>query len=476
MPAVARFVPVGLVAILLSQLIDDVLAGVSIVVLWAIWKLLYAKGEPPVLPLALSFQWMQVTCGLFYYGLTGRELEAIYASDYRPMVAIGLGCVCALTIGLALGSKWASCRVRESRTSDRLTLKWRQLLVVYGAVTSSSFLIRAVAWSFPAITQGLLALSYARLGILFLILRRLTNPRMRWGWYLGLLACEVGLGLTGYFASFREPLIIGMLALIEASDWRSLAHWGRLGALVAAMVALGVLWIGIRGAYRADWDQSQFASSRTERLGKIGSLSSEWFGADVERMTDDLDRLVDRLWVIYYPALAVSRVPSILPHTDGRIMLGALTHIVTPRILFPGKGALSSNSEMVRTYSGVYVAGPEQGTSIAFGYAAEAYVDFGLPWMFVPSVLFGVFMGVAYRMALRGLHSRELAAGFVTVVFWISLFLFERSWVRTLGISVTLLISIGALAFIADRFLRSSERRPLPALARTRRARMSAVP
>ena len=104
MPAVARFVPVGLVAILLSQLIDDVLAGVSIVVLWAIWKLLYAKGEPPVLPLALSFQWMQVTCGLFYYGLTGRELEAIYASDYRPMVAIGLGCVCALTIGLAL---WA---------------------------------------------------------------------------------------------------------------------------------------------------------------------------------------------------------------------------------------------------------------------------------------------------------------------------------------------------------------------------------
>ena len=476
MPGVALFVPVGLVAILASQLIDDVLAGISIVVAWGIWKLLYVKGEPPVLPLAMSFQWMQVTCGLFYCGLTGRELEAVYASDYRPMVAIGLGCISALTIGLALGSKWASRRERESRTSERLTLKWRQLLLVYGAITISSFAIRAIAWSFPAITQGLLAIGYARLGIVFLVLRRLTKPRMRWGWYLGLLAFEVGLGMTGYFASFREPLIIGMLALIEASDWRSPAHWGRLGALVAAMVAVGVLWIGIRGAYRADWEQSQFASSRTERLERIGSLSSEWFGADVERMMNDLDGLVDRLWVIYYPALAVSRVPSVLPHTDGQIFLEALTHLVTPRILFPNKGTLLSDSEMVRTYSGVFVAGTEQGTSIAFGYAAEAYVDFGLPLMFGPSVLFGVFMGVAYRLALRTFYIPEVAAGFVTVVFWMSLFLFERSWVKTLGISVTLLIYVGALAYIADWFLRRSERRPRPAFARTSRARASAAP
>ena len=311
----ARFVPVGLVAMLLSQLIDDVLAGVSIVVVWGIWKLLYVKGEPPVLPLALSFQWMQVTCGVFYFGLTGRELEAVYSSDYRPMVAIGLGCVSALSVRLALGSKWASRRQTGSRTSERHTLKWEQLLLVYGVITISSFAIRAVAWSVPAIAQGLLAIGYGRLGILFLVLRRLTHPRMRWEWYLGVLAFEVVLGLTGYFASFREPLIIGMLALIEASDWRSLAHWGRLGALVAGMVVVAVLWIGIRGAYRADWEQSQFASSRSERLERIGDLSSEWFGADLERMKDDLDALVDRLWVIYYPALRCeSRAKRIAPY------------------------------------------------------------------------------------------------------------------------------------------------------------------
>ena len=91
--------------------------------------------------------------------------------------------------------------------------------------------------------------------------------------------------------------------------------------------------------------------------------------------------------------------------------------------------------------------------------------------MFVPSILFGVFMGVAYRLARRMFYAREPAAGFVTVVFWMSLYLFEKSWVTTLGISVTLLISLGGLVYIAEWGLRHRGRRRCPALARTSRAR-----
>ena len=95
--------------------------------------------------------------------------------------------------------------------------------------------------------------------------------------------------------------------------------------------------------------------------------------------------------------------------------------------------------------------------------------------IFVPSVLFGVFMGVAYRLARRMSYTRELAAGFVTVVFWMSLYLFERSWVRTLGISVTLFVSLGGVVYIADWVLRHRGRRRRPALARTTRARTKGV-
>ena len=79
-------------------------------------------------------------------------------------------------------------------------------------------------------------------------------------------------------------------------------------------------------------------------------------------------------------------------------------------------------------FRGLRCAGAEQGTSIAFGYAAESYVDFGIPLMFLPPLAFGIFMGLAYRLAFRFIRTDELVIGFVTVTFWMSLFLFERSW------------------------------------------------
>ena len=138
-------------------------------------------------------------------------------------------------------------------------------------------------------------------------------------------------------------------------------------------------------------------------------------------------------------------------------MQAALRHIVTPRILFPDKGLVASDSEMVRKYSGVFVASTEEGTSIAFGYAAESYVDFGLPWMFVPSILFGIVMGLAYRAVFRVIHHRELAVGLACVVFWLALYLFERSWLKTLGLSGTLFIFVGGLVFVMDRMLLAYE-------------------
>src|SRR5258708_34113455 len=95
--------------------------------------------------------------------------------------------------------------------------------------------------------------------------------------------------------------------------------------------------------------------------------------------------------------MAVERVPFVLPHTDGQIMIDALTHLITPRFLYPDKADLQSDSEMVRRYSGAKVAGADENTSIAFGYAAESYVDFGLPYMFIPVLIFGFVLGLAYQ-------------------------------------------------------------------------------
>jgi hypothetical protein len=182
-------------------------------------------------------------------------------------------------------------------------------------------------------------------------------------------------------------------------------------------------------------------------------LIRDWFAQDLNDISPDVDRLVERMWTVYYPALAVTRVPSLVPHENGALLWAAVKHLVTPRLLFPDKPVLESDSELVRLYSGVWVPGAEQNTSIAFGYAAESYVDFGLPWMFLPVFVYGVLMGRVHRWLQENIHSRELAVEMICAVFWLSLYLFERSWIKTLGLSATLLICLGGGTFLLDQFL-----------------------
>jgi hypothetical protein len=131
----------------------------------------------------------------------------------------------------------------------------------------------------------------------------------------------------------------------------------------------------------------------------------------------------------------------------------ALIHIVTPRVFFPNKAELPSDSEEVRKYSGVHVAGRETNTSIAFGYAPEAYIDFGIPLMFVPVFLFGVAVGFLYALFRQLIWHRELFVAFATVTFWLTVYLFERSWATMLGVSLGFMVYLGIPVVLLDRFL-----------------------
>lgn len=438
-------------------LTGDWIAFAGVLCLWGFWFALRKYDNPPVIRMALSFHWLQITCGIYYFALTGREVEAMWASDYRPMVLLGLGCLTSLALGLYSGIRFFDSRLALTDLKRSHAFTWNVILWVWFVSIFVQAVLRELAWTTPGLTQGVLAISYTRLGIVFLVLRRVVQPTPRWGWFCGVLAVELLLGFTGYFAGFREPLVLAVLAFIEAFDYRSPTHWVRLGWIGAVGLVAGVLWMGIRTTYRAQYDEHN--ASRAERLETIGGLSSQWLNRETSALWEDADRLVERVWAIYYPAIAVSRVPEALPHTDGALMSAALRHIVTPRLFFPNKGILPSDSELVRKYTGIFVAGAEQNTSIAFGYAAEAYVDFGVPVMFLPSLVFGIFMGASYVAISRQLVHRELSIAALCVIFWMSLFLFERSWVKTLGLAGTLIIYVGGTVWLLDHWLRRSRSR-----------------
>lgn len=432
---------------------DQWVTGVALAVLMLVWYLLAADDGPPVLALALTYQWMQVTIGIFYTALTGDELAAMVDSDWETMVLIGLGCVTALAVSIAYGERWMRRAWGAVEPHTEPAFSNRFLYSAYGVSIAVTGFVQELAWQYPAFTQAILAVNYAHLGLLFLVSRRLAAPVFQWQKVGALVLLEVGLGFTGYFAEFREPLVMVGIAMFEVFDRRDVRHWALVGALAIVLSASSLVWIAVRGQLRQEMDQELVTASRAERFDRARVLTTGLVGGDTDRYHDSISTLIDRLWAIHYPALAVARVPTVLPHTDGQIMTDALVHLVTPRFLYPEKPDLPSDSEMVRKYSGVWVAGARENTSIAFGYAAESYVDFGVPLMFLPILIFGAAMGAAYQCWMRLIRDRELAITLSTVVFWLILYLFERSWVKTLGMGVTLMVYLGGLAWVVDQWL-----------------------
>lgn len=429
----------------------DWLIGASLMTLAVGWMLLPTYEGPPVLPLAFTMQWVSVTIGFFYVTLTGRALDASIHSDYRTMVMIGLGCVLSMAAGLWLG-RWLIDRQappKGLRPAHALTFK--TLMLVYALGTTFLLPVLLFARDYPGLLQGLIALTYLRLGLLYLIFRRLVGQGRTYQ-VMGLLAVEIVLGISGFFAGFREPLIMAALAYLEFFDRRKVTQWIALGCLGLAMCVLGIAWLNIRIDYRQRFQNDEkFATDRSARIDALKESVSVWASQSTAEFWNDADAFADRMWTIYYPALAVERVPSVLPHTNGDLMLQSMEFAFLPRLFFPDKPDVISDSQMVRKYSGIAVAGDESNTDIAFGYAAESYIDFGVPLMFVPMLLWATFMGVAYALILREYRHRDIATSVATVICWLALYLFERSWTKTVGLSGTLLIYAGGLSYLLDR-------------------------
>jgi len=425
----------------------------ALVTLLLIWTQLPTHDGPPVLKLAMTMQWAQVSVGLFYSGLTGEVFPVMEARAYQEMVGIGLGCVLSLTLGLAAGLRLLNVQEGESNGRPEELVSLKALLVAYVASIGLTAVLAELSHSLPALRQILTVLSMGRLAVVALVMRRFMRPEPQWLLLVGVLAFEVGLGFTGYFSGFKEPMFIFALFLMESFDRRRAADWVALGAVGAALFMALTMWMGVRDEYRREFDDELYAASRTVRFQRMNALFTDWTDSRNAEKGSDLWALVDRAWAIYYPALAVDRVPRIQPHTNGAILGAAVLHSVTPRFLFPNKAELVNDSDLVRKYSGVWVAGTEEGTSIAFGYAAEGYIDFGVPLMFLPVLMFGLVMGSAFAFLSRLIQHRELSIALCACVFWYNLYLYEKAWAKLIGTSVATLIYLGGMAFLLDRYL-----------------------
>jgi hypothetical protein len=435
--------------VLIGLLANDWIASVALIALYTGWKLLNENG-PPVIAASFTLQWVQVTAAVVYFALTGRAVYQMRYSDYRPMVLIGLAAIAALFAGVYLG---AGLRRKASTTQyigSLLPFNTRQIAVAYCGALAISGLVQRFAWSAAGWTQGLLVLNRVRFVLLFFLITRLVRPRPRLTAIAALLLLEVALGFTGFFADFREPLLVSGLAIVGAMDRRKFSTWMLIASIVLLAVSSALIWTAIKPTVRKSYVAS---ASTMGRLNSAVNAAASTVSPAGSRVGAEVDTLVSRLWSVYYPALALKRVPSVVPYENGTILMAAVDNVLTPRLFNPDKPAVPSPSDEVRKYAGVWVRGSESNTSIAFGYVGESYVDFGVPWMFAPIFVYGLLIGVAYRLLTTRIKHAELRAGLTIVIFMGVLGSYETSWVMMIGPAITTLAILGGAGIALDRFL-----------------------
>ncbi len=421
--------------------------GPSLFVLIVGWRTLYSRNGPPVVAAAFTHQWAQVTIALLYSFLAGRRIVDMRGLDYDMMVLIGLCSIAALFSGYYLVSRKTLARI-ETSTGSGSAISLRLIAFSYAAAIVSSVLIQRIAWLFSSVTQLLLIFSLARFVLLYVLTAHLMKPKPRWIAIISLIGFELALGLTGFFAVFRESLVFIALAIISSANRRRPQTW--IAAFLVAAIALsaGLTWTAIKPRIRETYSDAASPFQRLVRVAaEIGPIlkksRSEWI--------DQSDRLVSRMWMMRYPSLVLERVPAEIPHEGGKILWGAVGNTLMPRIFFPQKGILPSESDKVRKYAGVWVAGRERSTSFAFSYPAESYVDFGWPLMLVPILAFGCLIGLADRVILAMVKTTELQSGVRVVVLWSSTYLFESSWVMMIGTAVSLFLVLLPAAILFER-------------------------
>lgn len=238
-----------------------------------------------------------------------------------------------------------------------------------------------------------------------------------------------------------------------------------IGLFVPLVLVLGVYWTATKQDYRSFVNQGTAEQvvlvSPAQQLAELATLAASQTPAD---LFDATEKMLDRIGYVHYFAAALAYVPDVAPHQNGALWANSIWHILVPRLVDPDKPALE-DSERTREFTGTWVAGTEQGTSIGLGYMAESYVDFGKMLMFAPILLWGLLVGAGYRLLARTRSPLlGIACGAVLVTFSASLV--ETSNSKMLGGYVTIWI----VFYLILRMFGPTLLRALSSLRRARRA------
>jgi hypothetical protein len=420
------------VGVLLSPLaLNDSLVALAFATLFGIVALTWQAEAPPVAMLICGAQWLQGSLKLLNAEVEGVELWTLSVSKNVGQASV-LTMLWALVLALGMRLGMRNARVPK----DVPLLSVRVALIVY-LIWSAALPMLGLALPGQA-RQVFVALSDLRWATVFALFLCVLAARRGFMVLAVVLSVELMLGFLSFFSNFRTVLIVFVLALLARAQSFSLRTL--LGVAVAMGVAiyLGILWTAVKSDYRTAMnrgtDDQNVLIDTNQQASELQRLVE---GVDRTGFEKATDRFVDRIAYVDYFAYTLDFVPTVRSHEEGRMWWGAVEHVFMPRVLFPDKAPLPSDTEVAERYTGMRLTQNRTGTSISIGLPAETYVDFGVPWMLAPAVLLGLLYGLVFRALLMQRHHAPYGAG-LAVAIGMTHMLLASSAAKAVGSLLTL--------------------------------------
>lgn len=427
------YVIAGAAALLGSLSANPLLSVVAIISLVSFIKLLWRPGEPPVLAFAVSFQWLQVTSKVFHANYLVLPVESLRMySEVTGAIWASLAGLWVLTLGIRFGLRNMRALPLGMVDQQARSISITRVGLLYVGLTILTSGAAAFASGMGGLRQIILAAASVKWVAYFVFAYLCLYRREKYGLLILATAFEVVQGI-GFFSGFKTVLFLLVIVIVTA---RVKVRMGSLAGITAVgmlLLVMGLAWTAIKGEYREFLNQGTSAQSVVvsdeQMLAKLGEMV---FALDPSDLVDAADPLFRRLAYVDFFAATMDYVPAVAPHERGALWSQSVMHVLRPRLLFPNKPVLPSDSELTMAYTGLYLASDAAGTSISIGYMGESYIDFGIPGMFIPIFLLGIFWGGIYRFFFRRPDLLLLGFAFATAAL-VEMYQFEMASIKVLG-------------------------------------------
>jgi hypothetical protein len=374
-----------------------------------VMKLMWRSNEPKHLFIGLLMYWFVVALLLPYGAFFKIPLSDL--SEYGKSNTLVLANFLALTsllffmIGIYLPLKNIFILNLKSVESYLVRYDGKKLFIVYVifSVSSNFFLKYMLSASAGQLLIALVNFKWVLLT--FLITHTLLFSANQ-KYVIILVAVEFFLSFSGFWSNFKDYLIVALGSFLMLNRTIKIKNFIFIFISVLIGYFFLVFWSFSKGEYRryltgGERSQVVLKNDTFENLGVLFKIFQRDFLSDnfAENFADGSQRLLYRISYIDYFSLTLSRVPTFMPHENGKLTQEAFQHIFKPRLFFPDKKIID-DSEITSKYTGKSFSGINEGASFSLGLVPECYIDFGLYLMFIPVFIYGIWIGLMYKFFL----------------------------------------------------------------------------